>query len=112
MTAHLSTGISQIGTPALIAIGVVGLLELAAVVWGVYDIWAGRKAKSQPGLWTAVIIVLNWIGVIIYVAAGRRPALGSPGGQGPGGTDAEDLDPDRSRRADDALNVLYGSKKE
>jgi hypothetical protein len=118
VTAHMSTSLSQIGTPALIALGVVGLLELAAIAWGVYDIWGGRGAKSQPWLWTVVVIVLNWIGVIVYIAAGRRPAMGRSGEQrpkGPGrpeGADPAELDPERSRRADDALDVLYGRKKE
>ncbi len=113
MFADSSIGLSDLGTPALIALGVVGLVEVAFIIWGLYDIWAGRKAKSQPWLWTIVVIVLNWIGVVVYLAAGRRPAAPRPTDHTPDGGPARGEDDEaRSRRAEDAVDTLYGGKQE
>jgi hypothetical protein len=108
-----SVGLGQVGTGALIALGAVAAIELAAIIWALIDIWAKRRAKSQPWLWTIVVIVLNWIGVIIYAAAGRRPGVMRPPErpQDPGHPNAQD-EQARSRRAQDAVNTLYGQEKQ
>jgi type VI protein secretion system component VasK len=113
MHVDSSTGLSHAGAPALIVLGIVFLIELAILVWGLYDIWARRRARSQPWLWTALLVVLNWIGLIVYLAAGRRPkeTRRSDGPQDGARPPAEDEEM-RARHAENAIDTLYGGKKE
>jgi hypothetical protein len=87
--------------PGLVVLLVVVLaLEIVLLAWAFLD-WVKRPAELIRGnriLWLLVILFVNMIGPIAYMAAARKPAEV---------TEAPSAAAD-AQRASDAVDVLYG----
>lgn len=81
----MSPDLSSLPTGVFIILGVVLLIELALIVIALVDLV--RRPLEQVTLgnkwvWVAIIVLVNLIGPILYLAIGRKPAAPS-GGAGP-----------------------------
>lgn len=48
-----------------------GFLILALDIWAIVDNWSSPKSVGMKILWTAIILFLPVIGLILYVLLGR-----------------------------------------
>jgi hypothetical protein len=86
---------------ALLAVIVLGVLELCLVVFCIVDI-VRRPAVlgGRKWVWIVLVILFNLVGSIIYLAIGReRPPAREPEPAG---------DPDAHSRTQAAADLLYG----
>ena len=65
---------SSLGAAELIVITVVGCVAVAAGTWVARD---ARSRGMEPGVWVPVVLLLSWLGLIIYLVS-RQPKT-SPG---------------------------------
>lgn len=85
----------------LVALGVAAVVQYAITIWALVDLWRTPVERVQTGkkwVWVLIILLVNLIGAIVYLAAGKKPALVAD-------------DPARegvSHRASGAVDVLYG----
>lgn len=92
--------------PWVLAIaGVVAIAQIAFEVWALVDMLKRPADELTLGgrkwLWAIIILMVNWVGAIIYLVAGRKPASVDQSPSAPA-----------SQRADAALDRLYGAPKE
>ncbi|MDB5820742.1 MAG: hypothetical protein JWQ11_4382 [Rhizobacter sp.] len=84
----------------LIGLGVVLLLEVVLAVLALADL--ARRPVATVGLgnkwiWVAIIVLVNLLGPILYLAVGRRPAVATDEPRAP------------KRSSTDIADELYGS---
>jgi hypothetical protein len=97
MTVHLTT----LPTGALIALGILGLLEVVLDIVALVDLYRrprGRVTLPSKWIWVAIIVLVNLIGAILYFAVGRI--------RGPRGEE-QAVAPTRS--ASEIADALYGT---
>jgi hypothetical protein len=104
MTSHVATSLVAAGphvhlpTGALVAVLLIGALQLALFLTAIIHLVRHPRPQLLPlWAWIVLILVLNLIGSILYLAVGRQRPAPPP----------EPLEPagDRGRRA---VDVLYG----
>jgi len=98
MRTSLDLGATPVGL--LVALGIVLVLEIALDVVALVDLVrrpVGRVALGNKWIWAAVIVLVNLIGPILYLAIGRKPA---PAGEEPA------VKP--SRTSAEIADALYG----
>jgi Phospholipase_D-nuclease N-terminal len=91
-----------LSTGVIVALGLLGLLQLGLMVWAVLDI-VQRPAVlwGQKWIWLVIVIVFSMIGPIVYFAVGRaQPPVPEPQGEQATVTD----------RAAHAADLLYGPR--
>lgn len=96
---------SAIPIGVLIVLGIVLLLEIALDVIALVDLYrrpVARVALGKKWIWAAVIVLINLIGAILYLAIGRKPA--QVGEQAAG----EHPTAKPARSAADIADALYG----
>ncbi|MEP6843087.1 MAG: PLDc N-terminal domain-containing protein [Pseudolysinimonas sp.] len=72
--------LSSIPGWVLIGLGVVVIIELALDIFALVDLYRrpiGRVALGNKWVWVAIIVVVNFLGAILYLVIGRRAALAS-----------------------------------
>ena len=52
--------------------GLIGLIILIADIWAIVQVFQSRESNGTKILWTALIIVLPVLGLIIWYFAGPR----------------------------------------
>ena len=90
----------------LVAGSLLVVIQLTVEIWALVDML--RKPSDQltlggrKWLWAIIILFINFLGAIIYFAAGRKPAA------------AVDAVPSApvAQRADAAVDALYGAPKD
>lgn len=100
----MKTDLSALPIGLLIGLGVVLVIELVLDVIALVDLYRrpiDRVALGNKWIWVVIIILVNLLGAILYLAIGRKP--GAPGrdlpsGQAPAG------------RATDVADRLYGPR--
>lgn len=93
--------LDSLSTPMLVVIGLFVLLQLSLEVYAVIDIIRRPSERITGGnkwLWLAVVLLVNMIGAIVYLAVGRKP-------QPPTGLVAAPVTGDA---AQEAVDTLYG----
>ena len=97
---------SDLSVPALIALGLLIVVEVALYLVALVDL-ARRPADQVVGsnkwLWLAVILFVSILGAILYLAIGRRPAAAAEGPT-PAGPQAV--------RPEDVADALYGKPED
>ncbi len=53
--------------------GLMGLVVLVADVWAILNVFQSRTSTGGKVIWTALILVMPVLGVIIWFFAGPRP---------------------------------------
>ncbi len=89
----------------LAALGALAVLQIVLDVVALVDLYRRPVAQltfANKLVWVAIILLVNTIGAIVYLAAGRRSAA------------AADVRPESpaAARASDAANLLYGKRKD
>lgn len=85
-----------------IALAVVGVAQLAFELYALLDMLRRPEAELTLGgrkwLWAIIILLVNWVGAILYLVVGRKPAAA---------VDAARAFP-IADRAGAAVDALYG----
>lgn len=86
---------------AQIALAVYVVFQISLEVYAVIDIVRrpADRVNGPKALWIAVVVLVNLIGAIVYLAVGRKPA---PAVEAPSAGLAEET-------ARDAVDTLYGT---
>ena len=77
MNAQLYGSSTHVTGVLLVVVGVIGLVQLTLDVIALVDLVRRpleRGALGNKWVWVAVILLVNVIGAIVYLAVGRRPA--------------------------------------
>src|SRR5450759_2875214 len=88
----------------LVALGVLVVLETALDVIALVDLYRrplDQLVFANKWIWLAIVLLVNTFGAIIYLAAGRKPAVG-PGDATPPAS--------KSLRTDNIADTLYGPR--
>ena len=113
---ELSTMMDEVAalpTAVLVAIALLWVIEVALAVFALVRLWRTPVEQVVTGkkwVWVLVILLVNLVGPIIFLAAGRKPAavvdpVRQNGEAGVGGAA-------RADRATAAADLLYGSKED
>jgi len=97
----MNADLSDLPTAALVAFGVLALAQVVLDVVALVDLVrrpVERVTGANKWLWVAVILLVNVLGAILYLAVGRRgapvveapPASGEAGASLPGATSVAD----------------------
>ncbi len=93
---------SDLSTPALVALGVLIIVQAVLYVVALVDL-ARRPVDGVVGsskwVWLAVILLVSTLGPILYLVVGRSPTLADEGRTAPG---------PGSVRPEDVVDALYG----
>jgi hypothetical protein len=87
-------------------IAVVGTAQIVFELWALVDMLRRPESELTLGgrkwLWAIIILFVNWVGAILYLVAGRKPAP------------VVEVTPSAptSERADAALDSLYGKPED
>lgn len=74
---ELATSLSAISPPVLAVIGAIVLIQIGLYVFALIDLYRRPVAQVALGnklIWAAIILLVNIIGAILYLAVGRQPA--------------------------------------
>ena len=89
---------------ALVVLGIVALAQLGFEIYALVDMLKRPSDQLALGgrkwLWAIIILLINWVGAIVYLVAGRKPALA---------VDVAPTGPVASRAAS-AADALYGPR--
>lgn len=94
--------LSTLPAGVLIALGAVLVIQLTLDVIALVDLYRRpieRVALGNKWVWVAIIILVNLLGAILYLAIGRKPGIPSGGAA-----------PARSSSAADVSDKLYGAR--
>jgi hypothetical protein len=103
----METGELSISLSLVIALVVLGLIELGLLVFALVSLIrrpvAGVRGRTKLP-WALIIILVSWIGPLLYFALGRVDIpLDESGQRGDGG-------PPPVQRAEDTIDLLYEQK--
>jgi hypothetical protein len=59
----------------LAGISIIGIIHVVLVVWAVIDLLSSRRSGCATILWLLLIILLPWLGPILYLLLGRYRAV-------------------------------------
>jgi hypothetical protein len=96
-------------TAAIVVVVVLGAVQFALFIWALIDlIRRPRPALLPRWAWLVIIILVEFLGSIVYLAVGRGepPVTDAPPGGGIGS--AGELDESRAQRA---VDMLYGTSQ-
>jgi len=92
--------LTALGPAALAGLGVILLIELGLLAWGVID-WAKRPPEQVRGnrvLWLVLMVLVNIIGPVLYLTIGRLPK-----------TEDAPFTPAAPDETSSAVDALYGT---
>jgi len=98
--------ITSLPAPALVALGVVVVLQLALQVYSLIDLLRRPSEGLKFGkkwMWALAIVLGQFYGPLIYLALARRPAILEE--------EAEVRPAEAASKARRAADVLYGEEK-
>jgi Phospholipase_D-nuclease N-terminal len=96
--------LSSVPVAALVAVGVLIVVQVTLDVIAFIDLYRRPVEQVVGGnkwIWVAVILLVNTIGAIIYLVAGRKP-----------GSDDSIRATQSSIRAEDVADALYGERED
>lgn len=99
----MSTDLGTIPVWVLVVLAVLAVVQLTLDVVALVDLYRRPVAQvvfANKWIWLAIVLLVNTVGAIIYLAVGRKPAP-PPEDTGPR--------PPPTRRPDDIADALYGS---
>lgn len=70
--------LSSLPMPALVALGVLVIAQIALEVYAIVDIIRRPTDQVTGGnklLWILLVLFVNLVGAIVYLVAGRKPAV-------------------------------------
>ena len=73
----MSTQLANLPTGVLVFIAVAGVVQLTLDVIALVDLVrrpVERVAMGNKWIWVAIILLVNMLGAILYLVAGRKPA--------------------------------------
>lgn len=79
MTPHVN--LSSLPAGVLVVLGIVALAEVALDVIAIIDLVRRPRERVTFGnkwVWVAIILLVNLVGAILYLAIGRKPAAAAP----------------------------------
>lgn len=103
--------LAALPTAAKIAIGVFYALQVTLQIYALVNLWRTPVERVQTGkkwVWALVILLVNTVGAIIYLAAGKKPAQAVDPVHQAAHTEGNGA---RADRAAAAADLLYGSKE-
>ena len=74
----MNVNLSTLPVGALIAVGVLVVLQISLVVIALVDLYRRPAAQVVSGnkwIWVAVVLLVNLLGPILYLAIGRKPVV-------------------------------------
>ena len=74
----MNTDLSTLPVGVLVALGVLVAAQLSLDVIALIDLYrrpAARVVSGNKWIWLAIVLLVNTFGAIIYLVAGRRPAV-------------------------------------
>lgn len=95
--------LSSLDPTTLILLGTVGLAELVLNVVALVSLYrrpASEVTLPSKWIWVLIILLVNFVGAILYFAVGRKPAPASDPRVAPGAT--------QPRSASEIADSLYG----
>jgi NADH:ubiquinone oxidoreductase subunit 6 (subunit J) len=95
--------LADLPTGVLVALVVVGIIQLTLDVIALVDLYrrpVDRVALGNKWVWVAIILLVNLLGAIIYLAAARKPAPATP----------VQLAPPSTSRSEGIADSLYGRR--
>jgi hypothetical protein len=98
----MNPDLSMLPAGALVVLGVVLVIEITLDVIALVDLYRrplDRVALGNKWVWVAIILLVNLVGAILYLAIGRKPA-------GP----SQDAEASRPSSASDVADKLYGPR--
>ena len=102
---NTSIPLNELPVGVLIALGVFAVVQIGLEVFALIKLFRtpdDQLAFGKRWVWVVLIVFVNLIGAIIFLVAGRKPAMATE----PSSTQQAPVT-DRARRATD---VLYGGK--
>ncbi len=55
--------------------GIIGLAILLLDIWALYNVWTGGSSVGSKILWSAVILILPVVGLILWFLLGPRGSV-------------------------------------
>jgi hypothetical protein len=101
---ELAARLSTIPTPVLIVLAALALVEIGLDLVALVDLYRRPTPQVVIGnkwIWVAIILLVNMLGPILYLAVGRKPA---PAVQSSGATGRE------RKQVDNIVDSLYGTR--
>lgn len=86
----------------LVVLGILALLEIGLDIFALVDLYRrpiGRVALGNKWVWVAIILLVNLVGAILYLAIGRKPAIESDRAAAPS-----------ANRMEQVVDSLYGPR--
>ena len=104
LTSRWESNLSTLPAGALSALVLLALVVITLDVTALRDLY--RRPTSQvvfanKWIWVAIILLVNILGAIIYLAAARKPAIGPDDAPPPAS---------KSLRTDNIADTLYGPR--
>lgn len=102
---EVATSLSAISPPVLAVLCAIALIQISLYVFALIDLYRRPVAQVALGnkwIWVAIILLVNIIGALLYLAVGRRPA---PAGDDSG---AEHRPPEQVEKI---VETLYGNQR-
>ena len=96
--------LSSVPVWVLVVLGLLFVLEIALDVIALVDLYrrpADQLVFANKWVWLAIILLVNTVGAIIYLVAGRKPAVATDDAAPPASTSAG---------TDDIADILYGPR--
>ena len=97
-----AANLSTMPVPVLVLLGVLAAVEIGLDIVALVDLYrrpTERVVGENKWLWLAIIVLVNLLGAIIYLAVGRKPAR----------LDDTVASPSPPARTKDIVDSLYGS---
>ena len=98
----LAASYGTIPVPILVIVVVLALLEIGLAVFALVDLYrrpTDRVALANKWIWVAIILLVNLVGPILYLAIARKPAIQSEGASAP-----------PPNRMEQVVDSLYGPR--
>jgi NADH:ubiquinone oxidoreductase subunit 6 (subunit J) len=73
----MGTSLDMISGWVLVAVGVLAVVQITLDVIALLDLYRRPAAQVVFGnkwIWAAIVLLVNLVGAILYLAAGRQPA--------------------------------------
>jgi hypothetical protein len=101
---ELAARLSTISTPVLIVLAAIALVEIGLDLVALVDLYRRPTPQVVIGnkwIWVAIILLVNLLGPILYLAIGRKPAPATESSGAAG----------RPRKqVDNIVDTLYGTR--
>lgn len=102
---EITTALEGLSTPMIVMLAAVVLVQLGLEIYAIIDIIRRPVDRITGGnklLWIVVVLFINMVGAIVYLAVGRKPAP------------AQDVarSTPTAESAADAADMLYGRRED